>query len=253
MPALRFIRALLKHWWFVVSSAIFTGLGLYATALGRSGEWYVKAAFILAVIAFFIATYLAWKEQYDKAAAETPNFVLEVHGVFSQATEGKTLVILSLRIVNKGAPSAVLGYKVHYVGPGLDQFAQLLYVKNVDGTDEVSFRMANGSLFTVRGSDAIYDRTTEPIPRGGFVAGRLPVLVDGERHHDIASGAARLIVTITDYTKRDTVTEFVGAGNNEIPTYLLGEPISDKNVSMIVSVPKQRPSKRERRRSRRNR
>jgi len=67
----RFLEALWKWWWALLSSAIFTIIGLYALIAGKSNHWIVTASIAVGVILFFIASFLAWKEQYNaRIAAE---------------------------------------------------------------------------------------------------------------------------------------------------------------------------------------
>jgi len=69
-----FLAALGKRWWALLSSAMFTMIGLYALVRGKSNHWVVTVSIAVAVISFVIASFAAWKEQYDpRIAAEILN------------------------------------------------------------------------------------------------------------------------------------------------------------------------------------
>jgi integrase len=44
MEVLRFSKVLLKHWWALMSSAVFTGIGVYAAWRGKTNQWVVTAS-----------------------------------------------------------------------------------------------------------------------------------------------------------------------------------------------------------------
>jgi hypothetical protein len=68
----RYLLALGKRWWALMSCAVFTFIGYYAAANNKGNGWIVGAVGVAAVLMFFIASFLAWKEQYEKASEEIP-------------------------------------------------------------------------------------------------------------------------------------------------------------------------------------
>jgi hypothetical protein len=70
----QFLAALGKRWWALLSTAAFTIIGLYALITGKSNQWVVTVSLAVAAIFFLIASFGAWKEQYDlRVAAESVN------------------------------------------------------------------------------------------------------------------------------------------------------------------------------------
>ena len=58
----------------MLSSAVFTMIGLYALITGKSNHWIVAVSIAVGVILFLFASFGAWKEQYDaRIAAERLN------------------------------------------------------------------------------------------------------------------------------------------------------------------------------------
>jgi len=58
----------------LLSSAVFTMIGLYALITGKSNHWIVAVSIAVGVILFLFASFGAWKEQYDaRIAAERFN------------------------------------------------------------------------------------------------------------------------------------------------------------------------------------
>jgi hypothetical protein len=58
-----FIEAVGRHWWALMSCAIFTGLGVFIAWGNKSNMWAVEASIAAAVICVFIACYLAWRDE----------------------------------------------------------------------------------------------------------------------------------------------------------------------------------------------
>jgi hypothetical protein len=65
-----FFRALWKHWWALMSSAVFTGLGVYAAWQGKTNHWVVAASIIAGVGLFYFAAFRSWKEEHKKCEDE---------------------------------------------------------------------------------------------------------------------------------------------------------------------------------------
>jgi hypothetical protein len=62
----RFLIAVAKHWWALMSCAIFTGIGIYAAWANKTNEWAIRASFTAAALCIFIACYLAWRDQHNE-------------------------------------------------------------------------------------------------------------------------------------------------------------------------------------------
>jgi hypothetical protein len=58
-----FIKALCKHWWAMMSSALLTLVGLYALWERKSNQWIVAASIGAALLFFVAAAFLAWNEE----------------------------------------------------------------------------------------------------------------------------------------------------------------------------------------------
>lgn len=61
-----FLRALGKHWWALMSCAVFTALGVYAGLEQKSSHWFALATISAGVILFLAAAFLAWNEERQK-------------------------------------------------------------------------------------------------------------------------------------------------------------------------------------------
>jgi hypothetical protein len=65
-----FFKALLKHWWALMSSAVFTGIGVYAAWRGKTNHWVVTASIGAGLALFYVAAFRAWREEHEKLEAE---------------------------------------------------------------------------------------------------------------------------------------------------------------------------------------
>jgi hypothetical protein len=64
MLLLQFLKALLRQWWALMSCAVFTIIGIWAAARGKSNTWTVEISFAAAAFLLLMAAYRAWKEEY---------------------------------------------------------------------------------------------------------------------------------------------------------------------------------------------
>lgn len=70
-----FFKALTKHLWALMSCAVFTIIGVFAAATGKSNAWIVSTSLTAAVGLFAVACFLSWKDQYrGRAIAEKKLF-----------------------------------------------------------------------------------------------------------------------------------------------------------------------------------
>jgi hypothetical protein len=61
-----FLNACLKHWLALMSSAVFTGLGVYAAWQGKTNHWIVSASIVAGAALFYVAAFLAWTDEHKK-------------------------------------------------------------------------------------------------------------------------------------------------------------------------------------------
>lgn len=60
-----FARALIKHWWALMGSAVFTFLGIYGAHQGKPSHWIFITSLVVAVLLALVAAFLTWKDQYE--------------------------------------------------------------------------------------------------------------------------------------------------------------------------------------------
>jgi hypothetical protein len=59
-----YIKALWKHWWALMSSAIFTAIGVYGAWQQKGNSWIVGVSFAAAIALFFVASFREWNEEH---------------------------------------------------------------------------------------------------------------------------------------------------------------------------------------------
>lgn len=64
MEILIFVRALIRYWWALLSSAIFTAVGVYASYANKGNAWVFRASLTAASISILGACFLAWRDIY---------------------------------------------------------------------------------------------------------------------------------------------------------------------------------------------
>jgi hypothetical protein len=59
-----FLKALWSIWWTLMSTAIFTFLGILAAAMNWGNAWIYRTSFVLAIMLLFVGAFLAWRKEY---------------------------------------------------------------------------------------------------------------------------------------------------------------------------------------------
>ncbi len=60
-----YFKALGKHWWALMSCAVFTFLGMVILAFNVTNQWALRATFAAAVLMLVFASYMAWRDEYQ--------------------------------------------------------------------------------------------------------------------------------------------------------------------------------------------
>ena len=66
MEFLSFLRACSRRWWALMSCAVFTGIGVYAAWQNKANHWIVAASIVAGAGLFYVAAFLAWKDEHKK-------------------------------------------------------------------------------------------------------------------------------------------------------------------------------------------
>src|ERR1700733_190415 len=64
MALLLYLKALWKHWWPLLSCAVFTVIGVYAAATNRSNTWGARVSVGAAFVLLLVASFLAWRDEH---------------------------------------------------------------------------------------------------------------------------------------------------------------------------------------------
>jgi hypothetical protein len=104
MALVLYAKALWKHWWTLLSCAVFTFISLIVALTNRSNMWIVRATGISAFALLLVASYLAWQDEYDRAEKEkgnnetAPHMDINVLSVVPHAKLQKGLTDLFLHV-----------------------------------------------------------------------------------------------------------------------------------------------------------
>jgi hypothetical protein len=67
MVFLRYLKELFKHWWALMSCALWTALGFYVALNSKPNDWLIRAMAASATLCVFWAAYLVWVDASKKA------------------------------------------------------------------------------------------------------------------------------------------------------------------------------------------
>ena len=200
---------------------------------------------VLFAIHFEVGVIGRIKELEERLDQSLPKFVVETHRAWSQqhTVTNKTMVLLTTRIVNHGAPSTVLGYGVKCTKA--DGSGDLpCHVAVVFSDDEISITLpgSGGHKFSWDPATALPNQT-EPIQTGSHLTGDVPILIDGHVAAAVRDGGIEITVTVKDFKGRESSGTFKGTGPAKEATLLVGE---QRPTQAIQSKSNQRKGKKKR-------
>jgi hypothetical protein len=144
----------------------------------------------------------AMQEQLDAMqvryeAMFRPRFVFNVGQVLTGYSPDITFafVAVPIMIINQGADSAALLWRVTYSSPNHTTDARILKLR--DGEKVLNHSAGQVTLFE---TDNIVEKSLAPIPRGGTVSGQLYLEIEGPNGTDIfGDGKESLTILVRDY------------------------------------------------------
>jgi len=86
MEYIEFCKAVLKHWWVLMSCAVFTLLGLYGAWANKSNAWVVRGILAAATCLLLWSCFLTWRDEWrNRTLLETTPGVKEQVTQLSQS------------------------------------------------------------------------------------------------------------------------------------------------------------------------
>jgi hypothetical protein len=68
MDFITYLKAVRKHWWPLMSCALFTLLGMWVLYADKSNAWALRGTFGIAGFCLFWAEYRAWLDEHRQVA-----------------------------------------------------------------------------------------------------------------------------------------------------------------------------------------
>lgn len=198
-----FVKALLRHWWQLMSCAAFTLLALYSAKTNQPNERVAEALVAIAIVCFVAAAYGAWSDEHDKltqlegqARLHAPSFQFEVGATIwiYNAEADLTMFFTLASILNKGHRSVTLGWQAIYkIGESAEPMTSF-YLRGPQvvnlGAEQITFQ--NDDLLNVKTAEVA-------IERGCVTNGRLLFTVKGDRRAELKTLQYKVEFTCRDY------------------------------------------------------
>ena len=169
-----FIFAVLKQWTSYMSGPVSIVLYLWARNKGKEipAKWYIRIAVLFA----FVGCFMAWEDQYHAAQSaiaqidqNSPKLAGEIQlYIAGVVPELQTAIMLLVRVSNVGSPSIVRDWALTVVLPS----GKEIRARNIFIPITITMPTPKG-LRVFRQEDALYNKTTTPIPNGGEQTGIL--------------------------------------------------------------------------------
>ena len=177
-------------------------------------ERWVPALWIIALVCMLWGFFDAWNDQRIAAAnAEEklvkltkPMFQVDIGQCISfyALEQNATIWLPIITVINRQAPSAIVGWKIHYKSSTLDQDVQKINFGRV-----LTIPIPNGRPIEIDSANLI-DVKRGSIQTGDYRDGRLAAQIPGNRTHEIESGTATISVTVFDYLGQEYTGLFNG-------------------------------------------
>jgi hypothetical protein len=235
-----FVKALGRHWWALMSCAVFTGLGAVSLYFNRSNTWILWATFGTAIVMLLVGAFLAWHDERIKRIElehrlneiDSPRLVGRIEQRFSgwtQELQATTLLVL-LSIRNSGSPTMVEGYRLTL------EWAESNKAEVIPTFIPEGYRLFdnhNHTVATFNRGDGIYEKTINPIPKGGIVRGwlmyRITQFNTQEMHR---MSGIHFTVTFSDVNGREWTAVDISSGESVVPLYHPGAGLPFKDISL---------------------
>ena len=124
----------------------------------------------------------------------------------------------NLAIRNSGAPTIVDGYRIRVIHEDKATYATLM----VFPEEKLVMQAAEPTTpaFILRRADAIFEKTTSPIPAGGKVSGWIIGTVTGRTYDELTSSGTKVIVEFQDINRKNhQITQEVESPSDAFPKY----------------------------------
>ncbi len=230
-----YLSAAFLHWWFVI---VLAALGLISLV-----EWisrktipiplWAKISFLLVVVS--IVQFLAYYDLKVKSAQEnTPKLIGRIEQIYigSVPEFGGSQAWLVMSIRNIGAPSIVEGFTLRIKSQDLDLSIRPTFIP--EGYQLIGEEGKPIAVFSRK--DAIYEKTVEPVGRGGLVRGWLRYDFKGVEAEKVRETGTKWTISFNDVLNRPytAVRQMTGGPSGE-PQYFPGaEPrfqrLKDKDM-----------------------
>ncbi|HEY6770098.1 MAG TPA: hypothetical protein VI386_35605 [Candidatus Sulfotelmatobacter sp.] len=216
MDLKEFLLAFTSDWVSLMSgiaSVAITIIGL-AKKWDQVPRWTFWAA---AVLCFFFGSCRIWTAEHRKYLTETeknnPQLVIKLGQLYGMpSADGKnTIVAVNTVIVNRGAQSAVIGWKA--------TFSSATKTENIPVThfaNPMRFHVGNNLPdLVVDPKDDLVEKTMSVIPHNGEVSGRVTLQFDGDVRDALGDSRYLLTVSILDALGKASIGEYRGGPSKD--------------------------------------
>jgi hypothetical protein len=114
-----YLTALWKHWWALMSCAVFTGIAIYVAATNKGNGWLLWALVIASILLFIWASFLAWQDEHramlsERSKNEKPDIRGEIREFYAVTDRGSApegcdcFAILKVYLVNHSQTASTI-------------------------------------------------------------------------------------------------------------------------------------------------
>ena len=136
----------------------------------------------------------------------------------AQTIDNRTIIFALMELVNRGAPSAAIGWRLQLKSPELD-FKDIPYTYL--GEELVLQDAGKNHIAKFSNKAFLQEQTVSPLQRGDFKSGYVPFEIPGSHAEQIIKPGTEVTVTFKDYTDRVYSANIVISGKSA-PPYMPG-------------------------------
>jgi hypothetical protein len=164
-------QALWAHWWPLMSCAVFTLFGLWAALTNKTNRWIARGTLFLAANLLFIASYLAWNDEYEKTHPGL-RLTIDTFATSRHSSNQVTSIIMVASVSNVGSPSIAERWSLEVIpvsGNAVTVYASIVFEAN-----PLTLYLDNGKVGSYSPRDALYLKTSSvPLTMGAKETGFL--------------------------------------------------------------------------------
>lgn len=183
-------------------------------------------AAIVIVGFFLVASFMAWRDQYQRANTTQDNKEAgpDLQGYIQQSATGlinhsSTVLFLSVILMNRGAPTVAVNWRLDIKSSSVNA---AMLPPTAMGKSDNFFDKVTRERFYFFEQGSIIDKASQRIERGSIASGWIKFVLKGEWQSQLHSKETTITLHFSDFTGKTYSLPFIPKGEHESVELLPG-------------------------------